>query len=109
MRPRRRGLRALAAVTGLALAAALAPGAGAAPPPGRPAGPPVSVPPVQAPPGKAPAPRAAFDVATYNIYLGADLTPLFGAMSFPDLVARAGQIVHPKVREALGLPPGTPA
>ncbi len=25
------------------------------------------------------------------------------------LVARAGQIVHPKVREALGLPPGTPA
>jgi hypothetical protein len=92
MRPRRRGLRALAAVTGLALAAALAPGAGAAPPPGRPGGPPVTVPPVQAPPGKAPAPRAAFDVATYNIYLGADLNPLFGASDFVDLVGRAGQV-----------------
>jgi len=92
MRLRRRGLRALAAVTGLALAAALAPGAGAAPPPGRPAGPPATVPPVQAPPGKAPAPRAAFDVATYNIYLGADLNPLFGASDFVDLVGRAGQV-----------------
>ena len=92
MRLRRRGLRALAAVTGLALAAALAPGAGAAPPPGRPAGPPVTVPPVQAPPGKAATPRAAFDVATYNIYLGADLNPLFGAADFVDLVGRAGQV-----------------
>jgi endonuclease/exonuclease/phosphatase family metal-dependent hydrolase len=97
MRLRRRGLRALAAATGLALAAALAPGAGAAPPPGRPVGPPVVVPPVQkppvpAPPAKVPGPRAAFDVATYNIYLGADLNPLFGASSFADLVARAGQV-----------------
>ena len=25
------------------------------------------------------------------------------------LVARGGQVVHPKVREALGLPPGAPA
>lgn len=97
MRLRRRGLRALAAATGLALAATLAPGAGAAPPPGRPVGPPVVVPPVQkppvpAPPAKVPGPRAAFDVATYNIYLGADLNPLFGASSFADLVARAGQV-----------------
>jgi endonuclease/exonuclease/phosphatase family metal-dependent hydrolase len=92
MRLRRRGLRALAAVTGLALAAALAPGAGAAPPPGRPAGPPVTAPPVQAPPAKAGTPRAAFDVATYNIYLGADLNPLFGASDFVDLVGRAGQV-----------------
>jgi endonuclease/exonuclease/phosphatase family metal-dependent hydrolase len=86
MRLRRRGLSALAAVTGLALAAALAPGAGAAPPPGRTAGPPVSV------PGKAATPRAAFDVATYNVYLGADLNPLFGASDFVDLVGRAGQV-----------------
>jgi endonuclease/exonuclease/phosphatase family metal-dependent hydrolase len=97
MRLRRRGLRVLAAATGLALAAALAPGAGAAPPPGRPAGPPVTVPPVQVPPahtppGKAATPRAAFDVATYNIYLGADLNPLFGASDFVDLVGRAGQV-----------------
>lgn len=31
-------------------------------------------------------------VATYNLYLGADLTPLFGATSQEELVRRAGQI-----------------
>jgi Endonuclease/Exonuclease/phosphatase family len=87
MRPRRRGLRALAAVTGLALAAALAPGAGAAPPPGRPAGPPVTVPPVQAS-----GPKAAFDVASYNVYLGADLNPLFEATTPAELLVKAGQV-----------------
>lgn len=35
---------------------------------------------------------AVVDVATYNLYLGADLDPLFGASSFPDLVGRAGQV-----------------
>ena len=82
MRPRRPGLRALAAATAVALAAALAPGAAAAPPPGKPGGPPAQVPPA----------RAMADVATYNLYLGADLNPLFGATSFPDLVGRAGQV-----------------
>jgi Endonuclease/Exonuclease/phosphatase family len=37
-------------------------------------------------------------VATYNLYLGADLTPLFGATSLPDLVARAGQVYAQMVR-----------
>ena len=31
-------------------------------------------------------------VVTYNLYLGADLTPLFGATSIPDLTQRAGQV-----------------
>lgn len=31
-------------------------------------------------------------VATYNVYLGADLNPLFGATSFEDLVQRAGLV-----------------
>ncbi len=37
--------------------------------------------------------RASVDVATYNLYLGADLAPLFGATSVPELVAAAGQVV----------------
>lgn len=32
------------------------------------------------------------DVATYNLYLGADLNPLFGASSLEDLVARAAGV-----------------
>ncbi len=36
--------------------------------------------------------RAGLDVATYNVYLGADLNPLFAARSFPELVGRAGQV-----------------
>ncbi len=32
------------------------------------------------------------DVGIYNVYLGADLTPLFGATSLPDAIARAGAI-----------------
>jgi endonuclease/exonuclease/phosphatase family metal-dependent hydrolase len=36
--------------------------------------------------------RAIVDVATYNLYLGADLNPLFTAGSFPELVGRAGQV-----------------
>jgi endonuclease/exonuclease/phosphatase family metal-dependent hydrolase len=31
-------------------------------------------------------------VVSYNLYLGADLTPLFGAQSIPDLTQRAGQV-----------------
>ena len=37
-------------------------------------------------------------VATYNLYLGANLQPLFGATSLPDLVARAGQVYANVVR-----------
>lgn len=36
--------------------------------------------------------RAAFEVASYNVYLGADLNPLFGASSYLDLVQRAGSV-----------------
>jgi endonuclease/exonuclease/phosphatase family metal-dependent hydrolase len=36
--------------------------------------------------------RAIVDVASYNVYLGADLTPLFGASDYLDLVARAGEV-----------------
>jgi endonuclease/exonuclease/phosphatase family metal-dependent hydrolase len=46
----------------------------------------------------APAPAVAMDVGVYNIYLGADLTPLFGATSLPDLIARAGEIYAEMVR-----------
>jgi endonuclease/exonuclease/phosphatase family metal-dependent hydrolase len=42
-------------------------------------------------PDTAPA-RANFDVATYNLYLGADLNPLFGASSYPELVGAAAQV-----------------
>jgi endonuclease/exonuclease/phosphatase family metal-dependent hydrolase len=38
------------------------------------------------------------DVGVYNVYLGADLTPLFGASSLPDLAARAGAIYAEMVR-----------
>jgi endonuclease/exonuclease/phosphatase family metal-dependent hydrolase len=38
------------------------------------------------------------DVGIYNVYLGADLTPLFGASSLPDLAARAGAIYAEMVR-----------
>src|SRR5918996_6617543 len=42
----------------------------------------------------APRPVSAvtMDVGVYNVYLGADLNPLFGASSLPDLIARAGGI-----------------
>ena len=42
----------------------------------------------------APRPVSAvtMDVGVYNVYLGADLTPLFGATSLPDLIARAGAL-----------------
>jgi endonuclease/exonuclease/phosphatase family metal-dependent hydrolase len=48
----------------------------------------------------APKPVSAvtMDVAAYNVYLGADLTPLFGASSLPDLAARAGAIYAEMVR-----------
>jgi len=36
--------------------------------------------------------RARVDVGTYNVYLGADLNPLFNASSLPDLIGRAGQV-----------------
>jgi endonuclease/exonuclease/phosphatase family metal-dependent hydrolase len=42
-------------------------------------------------PDTAPA-RAIADVASYNVYLGADLNPLFGAGDYSELVARAGQV-----------------
>ena len=38
------------------------------------------------------APPRQLTVATYNLYLGADLTPLFGATSQEDLVRRAGEV-----------------
>ncbi|HEX6577165.1 MAG TPA: endonuclease/exonuclease/phosphatase family protein [Jiangellaceae bacterium] len=42
----------------------------------------------------APRPVSAvtMDVGIYNVYLGADLNPLFGASSLPDLIARASAI-----------------
>ena len=42
----------------------------------------------------APRPVSAvtMDVGIYNVYLGADLNPLFGAGSLPDLIARASAI-----------------
>ena len=39
-----------------------------------------------------PASAVTLDVGIYNVYLGADLTPLFGASSLPDLISRAGAI-----------------
>jgi endonuclease/exonuclease/phosphatase family metal-dependent hydrolase len=36
--------------------------------------------------------RARVDVGTYNLYLGADLDPLFRASGYPDLVQRAGSV-----------------
>ncbi|MFZ5870709.1 MAG: endonuclease/exonuclease/phosphatase family protein [Actinomycetota bacterium] len=39
-----------------------------------------------------PGDRARVDVATYNLYLGADLNPLFGATTPTDLITRAGQV-----------------
>jgi endonuclease/exonuclease/phosphatase family metal-dependent hydrolase len=42
-------------------------------------------------PDSAPA-RANVDVATYNVYLGADLNPLFAQSSFPGLVGAAGEV-----------------
>lgn len=78
---RHRGLAALAAATGLAVAAAFAPGAAAVPTGGA-AGPPAAVPPA----------RALVEVGSYNVYLGADLGPLFTASTFPELVGRAGQV-----------------
>ena len=38
------------------------------------------------------------DIGVYNVYLGADLTPLFGASSLLDLAARAGSIYAEMVR-----------
>jgi endonuclease/exonuclease/phosphatase family metal-dependent hydrolase len=67
----------VAAVASLALAVAASSGAVAAP---------------KAKPEPAEPARAIVDVATYNLYLGADLNPLFGAPSFPELVRRAGQV-----------------
>jgi endonuclease/exonuclease/phosphatase family metal-dependent hydrolase len=69
--------RVVAAVAGFALALGLASGAVAAP-----KGKPEPVPPA----------RAIVDVATYNLYLGADLNPLFGADDYLDLIDRAGQV-----------------
>ena len=48
----------------------------------------------------APRPFSAvtMDVGVYNVYLGADLTPLFGATSLPDLAARAGAVYSEMVR-----------
>jgi endonuclease/exonuclease/phosphatase family metal-dependent hydrolase len=48
-----------------------------------------------APPGHA---QRQLTVATYNLYLGADLTPLFTASSPEQLVQRAGQIYANMVR-----------
>ncbi|MFP5336621.1 MAG: endonuclease/exonuclease/phosphatase family protein [Actinomycetes bacterium] len=42
--------------------------------------------------GARPDDRARVGVATYNVYLGADLNPLFGATTLPQLVARAGGV-----------------
>ena len=42
--------------------------------------------------------RRQLTVATYNLYLGADLTPLFSASSTQELVQRAGQIYANVVR-----------
>jgi endonuclease/exonuclease/phosphatase family metal-dependent hydrolase len=67
----------VAAVASFALAVAASSGALAAP---------------KAKPEPAKPDRAIVDVATYNLYLGADLNPLFTATSFPVLVGRAGQV-----------------
>ncbi|MGZ5406312.1 MAG: endonuclease/exonuclease/phosphatase family protein [Aeromicrobium sp.] len=76
MRPRRRGLAAILVAICVSFAALAVPAAAGAAPPGR---------------GQH-SPAAVVDVASYNLYLGADLAPLFGASSFPDLVSRAGQV-----------------
>jgi endonuclease/exonuclease/phosphatase family metal-dependent hydrolase len=39
-----------------------------------------------------PASAVTLDVGIYNVYLGADLNPLFGASSLPDLITRASAI-----------------
>jgi endonuclease/exonuclease/phosphatase family metal-dependent hydrolase len=39
-----------------------------------------------------PAPAVTADVGVYNLYLGANLRPLFGATSVPDLIERAAAI-----------------
>lgn len=46
----------------------------------------------EAKPGPMKPDRAIVDVATYNLYLGADLNPLFRAGSFGELVGLAGQV-----------------
>jgi hypothetical protein len=71
---RRRSLFAALLAVAVVLGLASAPSAGAAADGAqRRAGPPVTV-------------------ASYNLYLGADLNPLFAATSIPDLVARAGGV-----------------
>jgi endonuclease/exonuclease/phosphatase family metal-dependent hydrolase len=67
----------LLAFVALLLAAMVAPLSASARPNGR--------------PDSAPA-RANVDVATYNLYLGADLNPLFAQSSFPGLVGAAGEV-----------------
>jgi hypothetical protein len=47
--------------------------------------------------------RRHLGVATYNLYLGADFTPLFTATSQEELVRRAGQVYANVVKTALGL------
>jgi endonuclease/exonuclease/phosphatase family metal-dependent hydrolase len=69
--------RLVATVAGFALALGLASGAVAAP---------------KHKPEKVKPDKAIVDVATYNLYLGADLTPLFSAGNYFDLVASAGQV-----------------
>jgi endonuclease/exonuclease/phosphatase family metal-dependent hydrolase len=74
-------LRWRVAVTGLAAAAvvvAVAPGATSSAP--------------------RPVSAVTMDVGVYNVYLGADLTPLFGATSLPDFGARAEAIYAEMVR-----------
>jgi endonuclease/exonuclease/phosphatase family metal-dependent hydrolase len=45
-----------------------------------------------------PVSAVTIDVGVFNVYLGADLTPLFGASSLADLAARAGAIYAEMVR-----------
>ena len=45
-----------------------------------------------------PVSAVTMDVGIYNVYLGADLTRLFGASNLPDLAARAGAIYAEMVR-----------
>ncbi|WP_432477021.1 endonuclease/exonuclease/phosphatase family protein [Nocardioides sp. GXQ0305] len=51
----------------------------------------LAAPPASAAPGKGAPPRA-LTVATYNVYLGADLTPLFTAQDQQQFVAAAGAV-----------------
>jgi multidrug efflux pump subunit AcrA (membrane-fusion protein) len=73
---------------GAAATAALVAGIGIAPGVANSASAPASAAPVSA----APVSAVTVDVGLYNVYLGANLRPLFGATSVPELIERSAAI-----------------